>query len=263
MPKSKNNHRGPGETSPPKTPRTQGIHGYSRIDLTPKNYSRPTYLHLNIINYTLAPNKEDLLNMSGVQDGDETLNSSDFNSTLQGDAPMNSEGHAKDADGNGGWTPDPELFEQRQSTPNQETPRSNTQEQGSDDESSSEDDDDEENVEDGDEASQVERDLQSDLGKVREAVSLAGGLNSRKPDFEKQKEREGQHVEIVEQWMDFTNDTFDDLSERPDESTLRRISLKELLPPATSIPVPLDMEIDGEELTFVANQRIEFLVIMR
>ena len=63
--------------------------------------------------------------------------------------------------------------------------------------------------------------------------------------------------------MDFTNDTFDDLPERPDESTLRRISLKELLPPATSAPVPLDMELDGKELSFVANQRIEFLVIMR
>ena len=92
---------------------------------------------------------------------------------------------------------------------------------------------------------------------------MAGGLNSRKTDFEKQKEREGQHVEIVEQWMDFTNETFEELPERPDESTLRRISLQELLPPATSAPVPLDMELDGEELTFVAYQRIEFLVIMR
>ena len=109
----------------------------------------------------------------------------------------------------------------------------------------------------------AQRDLQTDLGKVREAVSLAGGLASNKPDFEKQKDREGQHVEIVEEWVDFTDETFEDLPERPAENTLRRISLKELLPPATSTPVPLDIEIDVEELSFVANQRIEFLVLMR
>ena len=103
----------------------------------------------------------------------------------------------------------------------------------------------------------TERDLQNDLSKVREAVSLAGGLASNKPDFEKQKEREGQHVEIVEEWVDLTDETFEDLPERPAENTLHRISLKELLPPATSVPVPMDMEIDGKELSFVANQRIE------
>lgn len=53
------------------------------------------------------------------------------------------------------------------------------------------------------------------------------------------------NIEILEQWMDFTNDTFDDLPVRPDESTLRRISLKELLPPATSAAVPLDIELNG------------------
>lgn len=52
--------------------------------------------------------------------------------------------------------------------------------------------------------------------------------------------------------MDFTNETFDEL-----------ISLQELLQPAPLVPVPLYMELDGEELTFVANQRIEFLVLMR
>ena len=80
----------------------------------------------------------------------------------------------------------------------------------------------------------AQRDLQNDLSKVREAVSLAGGLASNKPDFEKQKDHEGQHVEVVEEWVDLTEETFDDLPERPAESTLRRISLKELLPPATT-----------------------------
>ena len=263
MPKSKNNHRGSGDTTPPKTPRTTGSYSYDCLELGRKPAQGLGYYSIDYLFHTAAPPEDDLLNMSGIQDGEDTANSSDLNSTLQGDASMASEGTGNGEEGNGGSTPEPEHFEQRQSTPNQETPRSNEQDQESEDDSSSDDDDDEEEDKDDDGATQSERDLQSDLGKVREAVSMAGGLSSRKPDFEKQKEREGQHVEIVEQWMDFTNDTFDDLPERPDESTLRRISLKELLPPATSVPVPLDMELDGEELTFVANQRIEFLVIMR
>ena len=261
MPKSKNNHRGSGDTSPPKTSCTQGRHFSNELQHLLQSVGVIECLLPYFLLHTLAPPEDDLLNMSGIQDGEEVLNSSDLNSTLQGDASMNSGGN--DANENGGSTPDPEHFEQRQSTPNQETPRSNNQDNESEDGSSSNDDEEDDNAADGDEASQTERDMQSDLGKVREAVSLAGGLNSRKPDFEKQKEREGEHVEIVDQWMDFTNDTFDDLPERPDKSTFRRISLKELLPPPTTTPVPLDMEIDGEELTFVANQRIEFLVIMR
>ena len=267
MPKNKNSQRGPAGTSPPKTPRTQGSRAISsQIKNTIARPITNNYISTKELIIKLPPNtattEEDLLNMSGIQDGDQTLNSSGLDSTLQADASMNSDGQTE---GQGGTTPNHEHFEQRQSTPNQETPQSNDQGKESENDSDSEEEDGDvsEEDEETDAKDQAEQDLQSDLGRVREAVSMAGGLNSKKPDFEKQKEREGQHVEIVEQWMDFTDETFDELPERPDESTLRRISLQELLPPATSTPVPLDMELDGEELTFVANQRIEFLVLMR
>ena len=294
MPKSKS--KGKGEESPPKASRNQGKR-VTRIELYINRYEVTTCTikqeHSFSLNTVESPT-DDFLNMSGVQEPDDTLHSSELDSTLQGrtipsnihpnnyavtpasnhkggmhillgDASMNSEKSEQADQAGGGDTPSQGHFGNRQSTPNPETPQSNAHGKESEDESDSgEDEDDNSEAEDDvDAKSKAERDLQSDLGKVREAVSMAGGLNSRKPDFEKQKEREGQHVEIVEQWMDFTEESFKDLPERPEESPLRRISLQELLPPATSAPVPLDLELDGEELSFVANQRIEFLVLMR
>ena len=285
MPKTKS--KGQGDESPPKASRNQGnmILGIKRYVI--RHLTIPSLV--NIKNYylsvTIEPPAEDFLDMSGVQEEDDLDNTlqgritttfrhhpiahtGNYNSGLPtppGDASMNSETGEQADTPRGGETPSQEHYENRQSTPNTEPPQSNTQEKESEGGSDSEGDEEEDS--DGEEGvdakTKAERDLQSDLGKVREAVSMAGGLNSRKPDFEKQKEREGQHVEIVEQWMDFTDETFDELPERPEESTLRRISLQELLPPATSAPVPLDLELDGEELAFVANQRIEFLVLMR
>ena len=199
--------------------------------------------------------------MSGIQEGSGSDHSSDLNSTIQNDPPPSDDNQVPPAGSEG------KSYGPRQSTPNQDIPRSSHPEDESDKESegssSSESNDDEEEDDEMDAEAIAQRDLQNDMSKVREAVSMAGGLASNKPDFEKQKEREGQHVEVVEEWIDLTEETFDDLPERPAESTLRRITLKELLPPATSVPVPLDMELDGEELSFVANQRIEFLVLMR
>ena len=264
MPKNKNT--GASGDTPTKSPRKNGnltLHIYknkSKAATNTINGIKITYL------LTAANPDDDILDMSGIQEGNGSDHSSDLDSTIQGDQPPSGSGDVpptgQPQQGTGGKTYGP-----RQSTPNQDTPRSShpedESEKASDDDTSSESDDDEQEEEEMDAESLAERDLQKDLSKVREAVSLAGGLASNKPDFEKQKDREGQHVEVVEEWVDLTEETFDDLPERPAENTLRRISLKELLPPATSVPVPLDMELDGEELTFVANQRIEFLVLMR
>ena len=286
MPKNRN--RGAAGDTPTKSPRTDGKLTSNKYltklirRLTAKNKVSYGQLHLSIPwevrsnmatttlddhNLYLLPNAanpdDDILDMSGIQEGEGSDHSSDLDSTIQppagsGGAPTADQPHHE----TGGKTYGP-----RQSTPNQDTPRSSHPEEdsdkASDGDTSSESDDDEQEDEEMDTEALAERDLQKDLSKGRDAVSLAGGLASNKPDFEKQKDREGQHVEVVEEWVDLTEETFDDLPERPAENTLRRISLKELLPPATSIPVPLDMEIDGEELTFVANQRIEFLVLMR
>ena len=209
---------------------------------------------------------DDILDMSGVQEGDGSDHSSDLDSTIQEEGVPTNAGQEQAS----GQTPQAgttgKAYGPRQSTPNQDTPKSSHPEGDTDKDSeddSSSDSEGEPEEEDMDAESLAQRDLQNDLSKVREAVSMAGGLASNKPDFEKQKDREGQHVEVVEEWVDLTEEIFDDLPERPAEITLRRISLKELLPPATLVPVQLDMELDGEELTFVANQRIEFLVLMR
>ena len=217
--------------------------------------------------YAADNNDDDILDMSGIQEGSESAHSSELDNTVREDPPPPEETQGAA----GGQAPDgskaKQSFGPRQNTPNRDTPKSShpedDTEKESESESTSDSEDDDDDKEDLDAGSAAQRDLQNDLSKVREAVSLAGGLASNKPDFEKQKDRVGQHVEVVEEWVDLTEETFDDLPERPAENTLRRISLKELFPPATSMPVPLDMEIDGDELSFVANQRIEFLVLMR
>ena len=232
-------------------------------------FSNNTYYHTYLTTVIpichTATSEEDDLDMSVIQEGNGSVHSSELDSTIQSD-PIPPEGAQ-------GPTPGPALppagktYGPRQSTPNPDTPKSTHPEEDtekdSDESSSSESDAGNEEEDKLDADALAQRDLQNDLSEVREAVSMAGGLASNKPDFKKQKDREGQHVEIVEEWVDFTEETFNELPERPAESTLRRISLKELLPPAPSTPVPLDMELDGEELSFVANQRIEFLVIMR
>ena len=167
--------------------------------------------------------------MSGIQEGNGSDHSSDLDSTMQGEQPPTGSGEnpptGQPQQGTGG-----KKYGPRQSTPNQDTPRSShpeeESEKASDDDSTSESDEDEQEEEGMDAESLAEQDLQKDLSKVREAVSLAGGLASNQPNFEKQKDQEGQHVEVVEEWVDQTEETFDHIPERPAEKTLRRISLK-------------------------------------
>ena len=287
MPKNKS--KGAAGDTPTKSPRKEGRTGWHfrldqiRVDCRKTNKFRPKnsitletdkqrQFYILIPNHALtsppiASSEDDILDMSGIQEGNESAHSSDLDNTVQGDSAPVDGAQGPSTGPTPHATTDGKSYGPRQSTPNQDTPRSSNPgeetEKDSDEDSSDDSEDDDEEEEDMNAEDLAERDLQNDLSKVREAVSLAGGLSSNKPDFEKQKDREGQHVEIVEEWVDLTEETFEDLPERPAENTLRRISLKELLPPATSVPVPLDMELDGEELAFVANQRIEFLVIMR
>ena len=139
MPKTKNTQRGPSGTTPPKAPRTQGNPARPGGPIATIPTFKLRQQQANTLFFPIATTEDDLLNMSGIQDGDQTLNSSDFNSTLQADASMNSEGPGE---GTGGSTPDPEHFEQRQSTPNQETPKSNDHDKESKSESDSGDEDD-------------------------------------------------------------------------------------------------------------------------
>ena len=53
------------------------------------------------------------------------------------------------------------------------------------------------------------------------------------------------------------------LIERPDESTLPRIDMKELLPPPSNAPVPIDFEMDTSLPEYVKEQKIEFLLVQR
>ena len=44
---------------------------------------------------------------------------------------------------------------------------------------------------------------------------------------------------------------------------LRRLTQTELLPPPSSRPVPLDLEVDPNAPEFVSQQKIEFLILMK
>ena len=106
--------------------------------------------------------------------------------------------------------------------------------------------------------------LEKDMDKVRKAVEVAGGLmGQHPPDFSKLKARDGEKLEVIQEWFNFEDEDFDDIPARPDENTLRKITADELLPPPSDQIVPLDFVLDGQEHSFVANQRIEFLVLRR
>ena len=113
-----------------------------------------------------------------------------------------------------------------------------------------------------DAASSLELKRKRDLLKVSHALDQFGGLNSKNPpDFKNMKERKGQTVQVA--CEDLTIGDFEDPPERPEESTLSRVSYSDLLPPPTSDPVPLDFEVPANLPEHVKEQRIEFLLIQR
>ena len=104
--------------------------------------------------------------------------------------------------------------------------------------------------------------VQLDLMAVRAAVEKAGGLVSQKPpDLDKQKPRIGQELEVLNEALDIGDEI--DTPERPEEHTLPKLSSRELLPPSSTAPIPLEYEHDVNDHEFVQERRIEFLVMKK
>ena len=104
----------------------------------------------------------------------------------------------------------------------------------------------------------------TDIIRVNEALHICGGAQSQKaPDLNNIAPRLGQDIQVIDDELDLESADYDCLPVRPDEASLKRLTHKELLPPPSSHPVPLDLQIDLDAPEFVANQRIEFLVIMK
>ena len=104
--------------------------------------------------------------------------------------------------------------------------------------------------------------VQIDLQNVRKAVEQAGGLVSQKPpDLEKMKARVGQDLEILNEVLDIGEQVI--APERPDEQTLHKLTNKDLLPPSSTAPVPIEYEHDPSDYDFVQERRVEFLVMMK
>ena len=104
--------------------------------------------------------------------------------------------------------------------------------------------------------------VQLDLLEVRQAVENAGGLVSQKPpDLDKQKARVGQELEVLNEALDIGEEMF--VPERPAEHTLPKLSSRDLLPPSSTAPIPIDYEHDEYDHEFVQERRIEFLVMKK
>ena len=83
--------------------------------------------------------------------------------------------------------------------------------------------------------------VQLDLLAVRQAVESAGGLVSQKaPDFEKMKPRVGQELEVLNEALDIGDEIF--IPDRPAEHTLPKLNSRDLLPPSSTAPIPLEYE---------------------
>ena len=103
-----------------------------------------------------------------------------------------------------------------------------------------------------------------DLCMVQVALEAQGGASTQKlPDLDTLQARKGQELNILDAEIDFITETFSDIPVRPQESTLKKLTQSELLPPPFSYPVPFDLAVDANAPEFVAKQRIEFLVLMK
>ena len=104
--------------------------------------------------------------------------------------------------------------------------------------------------------------VQLDLIQVRQAVEQAGGLISQKaPDLEKMKPRIGQDLEVLNETLDIGDQIIAPI--RPAEKDLPRLTSKDLLPPSSTAPVPIDYEHADGDHEFVQERRVEFLVMMK
>ena len=104
--------------------------------------------------------------------------------------------------------------------------------------------------------------VKMDLMQVRAAVKMAGGLVAqRPPDIEKMKPRTGQTLEILNESLDIGD--LVQLTACPPEHTLPRLTSRDLLPPSSTEPVPLDYKEDPSDHVYVQERSIEFLVMAR
>ena len=93
-------------------------------------------------------------------------------------------------------------------------------------------------------------------------MEQAGGLVSQKaPDLEKMKPRIGQDLEVVNEALDIGEQVI--APERPAEKDLPRLTSKDLLPPSSTAPVPIDYEHEEGAHEFVQERRVEFLIMMK
>ena len=109
-------------------------------------------------------------------------------------------------------------------------------------------------------AARVEEEVKADL--VRARIALKGGIGSKNPpDLTAIKPRVGQNLEVFDNVLDF--DDLETLPTRPAESSLPRLTSKDLLPPPSSKVQPLDYFADPDLHEYVQEQNIEFVVMQR
>ena len=98
---------------------------------------------------------------------------------------------------------------------------------------------------------------------MRSCAKLGGGTpTQRPPDLTNLAPHVGQNIQVVDSVIDYDEEDYT-VPVRPQESTLRRLTQAELLPPPSSRPVPLDLEVDPNSPEFVTQQKIEFLILMK
>ena len=92
-----------------------------------------------------------------------------------------------------------------------------------------------------------------DLSMVQEALEATGGSNTQKPpDLTTIQARTGQDLNILDDELDFSQEKFEDIPVRPEESSLKKLTQSELLLPPSSYPVPFDLQLDANAPEFVA-----------
>ena len=75
------------------------------------------------------------------------------------------------------------------------------------------------------------------------------------------KPRLGQDLEVLNEVLDIGDQVM--APERPDEQSLYKLTSKDLLPPSTTTPVPIEYEHSPSDFDFVQERRIEFLIMMK
>ena len=75
------------------------------------------------------------------------------------------------------------------------------------------------------------------------------------------KPRIGQELEVINEALDIGEEIF--IPERPAEQSLPKLSSRDLLPPSSTAPIPLEYEHGDGDHEFVQERRIEFLVMKK